>query len=80
MDGKGAVKSLTMWRKIDGVYEGPRMLCELRCSFHSQKVHAHPRFDASGKQLLFTSDKNGYGNLYMVAVPDDFNALPVFTL
>lgn len=79
VDGKGAVKSLTVWRKIDGVYDGPRMLCELRCSFHSQKVHAHPRFSADGKQVLFTSDKNGYGNLYLVHVPEDFNSLPLFT-
>ncbi|GAA4860006.1 oligogalacturonate lyase family protein [Paenibacillus vulneris] len=79
VDGKGAVKSLTMWRKINGVYDGPRTLCELRCSFHSQKVHAHPRFSADGKQVLFTSDKNGYGNLYLVQVPDDFNSLPLCT-
>lgn len=78
VDGKGPVKSLTVWRKIDGVYDGPRMLCELRCSFHSQKVHAHPRFSADGKQVLFTSDKNGYGNLYLVQVPEDFNSLPLF--
>jgi oligogalacturonide lyase len=54
------------------------MLCELRCSFHSQKVHAHPRFDAAGKRLLFTSDKNGYGNLYLVDLPEDFASLPLF--
>ncbi|MCA0757651.1 oligogalacturonate lyase family protein [Paenibacillus sp. N4] len=76
VDGKGAVKSLSLWRKIDGVYEGPRILCELRCSFHSQKVHAHPRFTADGKRLLFTSDKNGYGNLYVIDIPEDFHSLP----
>ncbi|MNI32713.1 Oligogalacturonate lyase [compost metagenome] len=79
VDGKGAVKTLSIWRKQDGVYDGPRTLCELRCSFHSQKVHAHPRFDANGKRLLFTSDKNGYGNLYLVNVPEDFTGLPIFT-
>lgn len=79
VDGKGDVKSLTVWRKIGGVYDGPRTLCELRCSFHSQKVHAHPRFSADGKQVLFTSDKNGYGNLYLVQVPEQFDSLPLFT-
>ncbi|CAG7654980.1 oligogalacturonate lyase family protein [Paenibacillus allorhizosphaerae] len=80
VDGKGAVKSLSVWRKADGVYDGPRMLCELRCSFHSQKVHAHPRFSADGKQALFTSDKNGYGNLYLIHLPERFDSLPLFTL
>lgn len=80
VDGKGAVKSLSLWRKIDGVYEGPRILCELRCSFHSQKVHAHPRFTADGKRLLFTSDKNGYGNLYLIDIPEDFHSLPPFDI
>lgn len=78
VDGKGAVKSLSVWRKKDGNYEGPRTLCELRCSFHSQKVHAHPRFDAQGKRLLFTSDKNGYANLYLIDMPEHFEALPLF--
>lgn len=78
VDGKGQVRSLSLWRKIGGKYEGPRTLCELRCSFHSQKVHAHPRFDAKGKRLLFTSDKNGYGNLYLIHIPERFDALPLF--
>lgn len=76
VDGKGSVKTLCVWRKTDGAYDGPRVLCELRCSFHSQKVHAHPRFDASGKRLVFTSDKNGYANVYLVDMPEDFEALP----
>ncbi|WP_159881256.1 oligogalacturonate lyase family protein [Paenibacillus puerhi] len=79
VDGKDSVKTLSVWRRIEGGYEGPRMLCELRCSFHSQKVHAHPRFDADGKRLLFTSDKDGYGNVYLVNMPEDFTTLPLFT-
>ncbi|MBB6734934.1 oligogalacturonate lyase family protein [Cohnella zeiphila] len=81
VDGKGAVKTISVWQRgADGRYEGPYTLCELRCSFHSQKVHAHPRFDPEGKRLLFTSDKNGYGNLYLVRLPDDFASLPPLTV
>lgn len=81
VDGKGAVRTLSVWRKdAGGIYQGPSMLCELRCSFHSQKVHAHPRFDPEGKRLLFTSDKNGYANLYLVDMPEQFDTLPPFSV
>lgn len=73
VDGKGNVKTLCVW---DGA-DGPRVLCELRCSFHSQKVHAHPRFNRDGTKLLFTSDKNGYANLYLVELPESFERLPM---
>lgn len=76
VDGKGDVKTLCLWRKQETDYDGPRVLCELRCSFHSQKVHAHPRFDAAGERLLFTSDRNGYGNLYLIELPNDIGILP----
>jgi len=64
------------WKETYGNADGPRVLCELRCSFHSQKVHAHPRFTRDGSKLLFTSDKNGYANLYIVEIPDAFEMLP----
>ncbi|HZG87819.1 oligogalacturonate lyase family protein [Paenibacillus sp.] len=76
VDGKGDVRTLCVWKEADGAIDGPRVLCELRCSFHSQKVHAHPRFTRDGSKLLFTSDKNGYANLYMVEMPDAFEMLP----
>ena len=43
---------------------GRTCCAKLRCSFHSQKVHAQPRFDPEGMRLPFISDKNGYGILY----------------
>jgi oligogalacturonide lyase len=78
VDGKGPIRTISIWKKQgDGTgYDGPRTLCELRCSFHSQKVHAHPRFDEKGERLLFTSDKNGYANLYLVNLPQDLSRLP----
>jgi oligogalacturonide lyase len=42
---------------------------------HIQKVHVHPRFNAAGTHVLFTSDVSGYGNLYLVEMPA-FAALP----
>lgn len=38
-------------------------------------LHVHPRLSPDGKQVLFTSDMSGYGNLYLVDVPD-FESLP----
>lgn len=55
-----------LWKKVDGDLKGPRILCRHRCSSHSQKVHVHPRISPDGKQILFTSDMDGYGNVYLV--------------
>jgi oligogalacturonide lyase len=35
----------------------------------------HPRFSAKGDQVVFTTDVTGYGNVYLVDVPD-FDQLP----
>ncbi|MFS0725799.1 hypothetical protein [Paenibacillus sp. 1P07SE] len=37
----------------------------------------HEFFFPDGKRILFTSDKNGYANLYMVELPEDISVLPV---
>jgi oligogalacturonide lyase len=68
--------TLQVWRNTGEGFEGPRILCKHRGSFQSQILHVHPRLSPDGKQVLFTSDKSGYGNLYMVDVPD-FESLPV---
>jgi oligogalacturonide lyase len=78
VDGRGDVTVMVYWKKVNGVFTEPKVLCEHRCSFHSQNVHAHPRFSPNGKQMLFTSDKNGYGNLYLVDIPDDPESLPAY--
>lgn len=69
----GTVVRLWQWNGED--FDGPRVLCEHRSSAHIQKVHVHPRFNAAGTQVLFTSDVTGYGNLYLVDVPP-FESLP----
>jgi oligogalacturonide lyase len=69
----GKVVRLWQWNGAD--FDGPRILCEHRSSAHIQKVHVHPRFNAAGTHVLFTSDRSGYGNLYLVEVPA-FESLP----
>jgi oligogalacturonide lyase len=48
-----------------------------KSSMHFQQVHPHPRFTAEGKQVLYTSDRSAYGNLYLVDVPEDVGSLPL---
>jgi oligogalacturonide lyase len=48
-----------------------------KSSMHFQQVHPHPRFTADGTQVLYTSDRSAYGNLYLVDVPDDVESLPL---
>lgn len=68
-------KIVRLWQWNGKEFDGPRVLCEHRSSFHIQQVHVHPRFSPDGKQVLFTSDVSGYGNLYLVKVPE-FGSLP----
>jgi oligogalacturonide lyase len=44
-----------------------------------QRLQVHPRFSVDGLQVVFTADPDGYGNLYLVDVPD-FDGLPVVPL
>jgi oligogalacturonide lyase len=64
-----------LWKKTAEGMEGPRILCKHRGSFHVQQIHVHPRFSPDGTKILFTSDMNGYGNVYLAEVPD-FDRLP----
>ncbi|MEZ4637916.1 MAG: hypothetical protein R2856_23650 [Caldilineaceae bacterium] len=64
MGDAGGVVRIWQWNGQD--FDGPRVLCRHRSSAHIQKVHVHPRFNATGTHVLFTSDSTGYGNLYLV--------------
>ncbi|MBM4051058.1 MAG: oligogalacturonide lyase [Planctomycetes bacterium] len=68
-------KEVRLWRWNGKSYDGPRLLCEHRSSCHVQQVHVHPRFTPDGKQVLYTSNVSGYGNVYLADVPA-FEALP----
>lgn len=74
-DGHRDDPRLLLWRFADGQFEGPRTVLTHRGSFHIQQLHVHPRFSPDGKQILFTSDLSGYGQLHLVDTPD-FDALP----
>lgn len=74
-DGSRTAPHLLLWRFRDGQFEGPRVVLTHYGSFHVQILHVHPRFSPDGKQILFTSDLSGYGNVYLVDTPD-FDALP----
>jgi oligogalacturonide lyase len=64
-----------LWKWTGEGYEGPRILCRHDSSNKIQQLHVHPRFTAKGDQVLFTTDVTGYGNVYLVDVPD-FDHLP----
>ena len=69
---------LHLWQLRDGAYVGPKALLKHRGSFHVQILHVHPRMfvDRAGQTcILYTADHNGYGNVFLVEVPD-FDSLP----
>ena len=77
-DGGRGEPYLLIWRLRDGAYDGPRRLAWHRGSFHVQIVHVHPRmFRRPDGQtcVLYTSDHNGYGNVFLAEVPA-FEDLP----
>jgi oligogalacturonide lyase len=74
-DGSAGDPNVYLWRFSSGAFSKPRILCRHRCSFHIQQTHVHPRFSPDGKQVVFTSDRNGYGNVYLAEVPS-LDALP----
>jgi oligogalacturonide lyase len=74
-DGDARNAYLMLWRYREGKFEGPRYLAWHRGSFHTQQVHVHPCFSPDGKQIVFTADPQGYGQVFVVDIPD-FEALP----
>ena len=56
-----------LWVAYKGSWE-PKMLCRAESSWAHQKLHPHPRFLPTGKAVLFTSERTGSGELYMVSV------------
>lgn len=69
-------KIVRLWRFDGAGYEPPRVLCRHDSSMKIQQLHVHPRFSPDGKRVLFTSDVSGYGDVYLVDVPD-IDSLPL---
>jgi oligogalacturonide lyase len=74
-DGTREGRTVRLWQWNGNGFDGPRVLCEHRSSFHIQEVHVHPRFDARRSHVVYTSDVSGYGNIYLAEVPE-FDSLP----
>jgi oligogalacturonide lyase len=74
-DGDRDNPYLFLWRFAEGRFEGRRPILTHRGTFQVQQLHVHPRFSPDGKQILFTADPSGYGQLYLIDTPD-FDALP----
>jgi len=69
-DGSRGDPYLLLWRFVDGVFEGPKALAWHRSSLQTGYLHVHPRFTPDGSQVLFTADPQGYGQVYLVDIPD----------
>lgn len=75
-DGDENHPELLLWRLGESGFDGPRTLLRHRGSFHIQAIHVHPRMSPDGTQILYTSDPRGYGNPYLVNIPDFDSLLP----
>jgi len=51
------------------------VLCRHDSAMKIQQTHPHPRLSPDGSYVVFSSDRSGYGNVYMVRVPE-FESLP----
>ena len=71
-DGGGVIK---LWKWNGKTYDGPRILCEHKSSLKTQHSHPHPRFNAKGDKVLYTTDMTGYCNVYLVDLME-FESLP----
>ena len=56
-------------------YEGPRVLALHRSTFNGQYAHPHASLSPDGKRVIFTSDMEGYAQIYLAEI-GDFESLP----
>mgnify|MGYP005848207749 FL=1 len=58
-----------------GLYEGPRVLALHRSTFNGQFAHPHAALTPDGTKVIFTSDMEGYSQIYLAEI-GDFETLP----
>jgi oligogalacturonide lyase len=56
----------------------PRVLCRHDASRHHHRAHVHQRLARDRRSVVFTSDRRGYSDAYLVPVPADVRSLPVW--
>lgn len=49
-----------------------KTLCTHKTSWYGQMTHAHPTFNWNSDKILYTSDRDGKCNIYMVDVPQEY--------
>jgi len=74
-DGDAEHPFLFLFRFRAGRFEGPKALVRHRGSFHTQRLHVHPCFSPDGTRILYTADPHGYGQVFLVDIPD-WDGLP----
>ena len=72
--GGGSAEPLTrqLWAAIRGEHGKPLSWMEMKADgvYGPQWTHPHPAFDESGTRVVFTSDRDGHPQVYVVEVPD----------
>jgi oligogalacturonide lyase len=59
----------------EGKGRGKNALVFDTADFDTQRLHVHPCFSADGRQIVYTADPQGYGQVFIVDVPE-FGSLP----
>ena len=75
-DGSRRDPYLLLWRFRDGAFQGPKVLAHHRASLQLGSLHVHPCMNPRRNQVVYTADPQGYGQVFILDIPEDFYALP----
>jgi oligogalacturonide lyase len=70
-------KSIKAYRYNGANFDGPRVISMHDGSFDWGAHHPHPAVTRDGKNVVYNSTASGYCDIYMTAIPDDFDSLPL---